>query len=51
MKEVHYKVVKERKMKVVCYECNKPRHYKSECPKKEFDKKRIFFKKKNLMYA
>ncbi|GAV60349.1 zf-CCHC domain-containing protein/UBN2 domain-containing protein, partial [Cephalotus follicularis] len=38
-----------------CYECNKPGHYKNECPnlkkKEPFKKKKEFFKKKKAMVA
>ncbi|GAV81980.1 zf-CCHC domain-containing protein/UBN2 domain-containing protein, partial [Cephalotus follicularis] len=38
-----------------CYECNKPGHFKSECPnlkkKEQFKKKNEYFKKKKAMVA
>ncbi|GAV78694.1 UBN2 domain-containing protein, partial [Cephalotus follicularis] len=38
-----------------CYECNKPSHYKNECPnlkkKEPFKKKKEYFKKKKAMVA
>ncbi|GAV62316.1 LOW QUALITY PROTEIN: zf-CCHC domain-containing protein/UBN2 domain-containing protein, partial [Cephalotus follicularis] len=38
-----------KKDKVICYECNKPRHYKNECPK--LKKNKEHFKKKKVMIA
>ncbi|GAV67461.1 zf-CCHC domain-containing protein/UBN2 domain-containing protein [Cephalotus follicularis] len=46
--EFHQEGESSKKEEVVCYECNKPGHYKSDCPQL---KKKEFTKKKKAMVA
>ncbi|GAV69681.1 LOW QUALITY PROTEIN: zf-CCHC domain-containing protein/UBN2 domain-containing protein, partial [Cephalotus follicularis] len=46
---------KSKREEPTCYKCNKPRHYKNECPnlkkKEQFKKKNEYFKKNKAMVA
>ncbi|GAV71277.1 LOW QUALITY PROTEIN: zf-CCHC domain-containing protein/UBN2 domain-containing protein, partial [Cephalotus follicularis] len=47
-KKFHQKGESSKKEEVACYECNKPGHYKSDCPQL---KKKEFIKKKKAIVA